>query len=63
MVTRLQDLTSSMQETSGIQGSPLTGISGGKRRKRMEMMERTVEIAGDVVRMAMPRWKRSRTSS
>ncbi len=46
--TRLQALTTRMQETSGIEGSPLTGISGGKRRKRVEMMERTVEITGDV---------------
>ncbi|HEX3817907.1 MAG TPA: hypothetical protein VHW03_06440 [Chthoniobacterales bacterium] len=53
MVTRLQDLTSSIQETSGIQGSPLTGISGGKRRKRMDMMGKTVALAGDVHALAV----------
>lgn len=53
MVTRLQDLTSSIQESSGVQGSPLTGIAGGKRRKRMEMMEQTVAIAGDLHAMAV----------
>jgi len=53
MVTRLQDLTSSIQEASGIQGSPLTGIAGGKRRKRMEMMEQTIALAGDVHALAV----------
>ena len=53
MVTRLQDLTSSIQEASGVQGSPLTGIAGGKRRKRMVMMEKTVELAGDLHALAV----------
>jgi hypothetical protein len=48
MVTRLGDLTTSIQETSGVQGSPLTGIAGGKNRKRMAMMQKTLEIAGDL---------------
>lgn len=53
MVTRLQDLTSGIQESSGMQGSPLTGIAGGKRRQRMDMMEKTVPIAGDLHALAV----------
>ncbi len=53
MVTRLQDLTSSIQEASGVQGSALTGIAGGKRRKRMEMMKQAIAIAGDVHSLAV----------
>ena len=53
MVTSLQDLTSSIQETSGVQGSPLTGVAGGKRRKRIDMIEKTMAIAGDVHALAV----------
>lgn len=53
MVTRLQALTASIQETSGVQGSPLTGIAGGKRRQRMVMMEKTADLAGDVHALAV----------
>ena len=53
MVTRLQDLTTSIQEASGVQGSPLTGIAGGKRRKRIEMTNQTLAIAGDLHALAV----------
>src|ERR1700724_609872 len=53
MVTRLQGLTASIQNASGVQGSPLTGIAGGKRRKRIEMMNQTLAIAGDLHALAV----------
>lgn len=45
MVTRLSDLADSIQERSGLQGSVRTGIAGGKRRKRLVMMEQALAIA------------------
>ncbi len=48
IVTRLTGLTTAIQAASGVQGSPLTGIAGGKRRKRMEMMEQASSVAGDL---------------
>jgi hypothetical protein len=53
MVTRLDTSTKGMQDKSGVQGTPTTGIAGGKRTKRMEMMERAIAIAGDLHSLAV----------
>lgn len=53
MVTRLDDLTTGMQESSGVQGTKRTGIAGGKRRQRLLMMEQAVAIAGDLHALAV----------
>lgn len=53
MVSRLGDLTDTIQEKSGVQGTRRTGIAGGKRRKRMEMMEQSATIAGDLHALAV----------
>jgi hypothetical protein len=52
MVGQLESYTDRIKESSGMQGTPLTGISGGKRRKRMEMMETAFAIAGDLHALA-----------
>lgn len=48
MVTRLTDLTDSIQTNSGIQGTPRTGIAQGKNRKQVDMINLTAEVAGDL---------------
>jgi hypothetical protein len=48
MVTRLQGFASDLQGTSGIQGTPQTGIAGGKRRANVTMINLAAEIAGDL---------------
>lgn len=48
MVTRLGDLTADIQTKSGIQGTPRTGITRGKSRKQVEMINLTVAVAGDL---------------
>jgi hypothetical protein len=53
MVTRLTGYTATIQDKSGVQGTALTGIAGGKRRARMEMIQRTLAIAGDVHALAI----------
>ncbi|MGI9089168.1 MAG: hypothetical protein ACR2HH_15750 [Chthoniobacterales bacterium] len=52
MVTRLDDLTTGMQESSGVQGTKRTGIAGGKRRQRLLVMDQAVAIAGDLHALA-----------
>ncbi|MDQ6766049.1 MAG: hypothetical protein M3Z22_08125 [Verrucomicrobiota bacterium] len=53
MVTRLQGFVTEIQGATGIQGSPTTGIAGGKNRKNMTMVEWAAEIAGDLHSFAM----------
>jgi len=53
MVTRLSNYANGIQQKTGVQGSPLSGIAGGKRRKRVEMMERAITIAGDLHALAI----------
>jgi hypothetical protein len=53
MVTRLTNLTTSIQTNSGVQGTPLTGIAEGKRRKRVAMVEAAHAIAGDLHALAV----------
>lgn len=48
MVTRLQGFVSDLQGASGIQGTPQTGIAGGKRRANVAMINLAAEIAGDL---------------
>jgi hypothetical protein len=48
MVTRLQGFVSDLQDASGIQGTPQTGIAGGKRRANVTMINLAAEIAGDL---------------
>jgi hypothetical protein len=48
MVTRLQGFVNQLQEDSGIQGTPQTGIAGGKRRANVKMINLAAEIAGDL---------------
>jgi hypothetical protein len=52
MVTRLTGYTDSIQDKTGVQGTPLTGIAGGKRRNRIDMMEKALAIAGDLHALA-----------
>jgi hypothetical protein len=48
MVSRLEAFAASLQEASGIQGTPQTGIAGGKRRAKVAMANAAAEIAGDL---------------
>lgn len=48
IVTRLTDLTAAIQQNSGVQGTPRTGVAQGKSRKQVEMVKRTAEVAGDL---------------
>ena len=48
MATRLGDLTDSIKENSGIQGTPRDGIAKGKNRKQVAMINLTAEVAGDL---------------
>jgi hypothetical protein len=52
IVTRLTNYVNAIQDKSGVQGTPLTGIAGGKRRNRMDMIEKTLAIAGDLHALA-----------
>jgi hypothetical protein len=52
MVTRLTSFTDSIQDKTGVQGTPLTGIADGKRRNRMDMIQQAVAIAGDLQALA-----------
>ena len=53
MVQRLGDLTDSIQEASGIQGTPRDGIAKGKNRKQVAMINLAAEVAGDVHSLAV----------
>ncbi|MEO7934094.1 MAG: hypothetical protein ABIT76_13150 [Chthoniobacterales bacterium] len=53
LVTQLGDLAKSIQDASGVQGTPQTGIAGGKSRKQVEMAELTVSAAGDLHTLAV----------
>ena len=48
MVTRLTGYTENIQDKTGVQGTALTGIAGGKRRNRMDMIQKAVALAGDL---------------
>ena len=48
IVTRLDGLVQNVQNNSGLQGTPRTGITQGKNRKLVEMIRRTAELAGDL---------------
>ena len=52
IVTRLTGYTASIQDKTGVQGTALTGIAGGKRRNRMDMMQKTLAMAGDLHALA-----------
>jgi hypothetical protein len=52
MVTRLTAYTGALQDKTGVQGTPLTGIAGGKRRNRIDMIEKTLAMAGDLHALA-----------
>jgi hypothetical protein len=52
IVTRLSNFTTSIQDKTGVQGTPLTGIAGGKRRMRMDMIQQALAIAGDLQALA-----------
>jgi hypothetical protein len=52
MVTRLTNYTDSIQDKTGVQGTALTGIAGGKRRNRMDMIQKALAIAGDLHALA-----------
>ncbi len=49
MVTRLQGCVTQLGEKTGIQGTPQTGIAGGKNRKNLSMIELAADIAGDCI--------------
>lgn len=53
LVKSLGDLTAAVQASSGVQGTPLTGITSGKNRKQVEMIERTMEVADDLHAVAV----------
>ena len=53
MVQRLEDLVESIQEASGIQGTPRDGIAKGKNRKQVAMINLAAEVAGDVHSLAV----------
>jgi hypothetical protein len=52
IVTRLANFTTAIQDKSGVQGTPSTGIAGGKRRTRMDMIQQALAIAGDLQALA-----------
>ena len=52
MVTRLTGYTDSIQDKTGVQGTALTGIAGGKRRNRMDMIQKALALAGDLHALA-----------
>ena len=52
IVTRLTNFTTAIQDKTGVQGTPLTGIAGGKRRTRMDMIQQALAIAGDLQALA-----------
>jgi len=52
MVSRLTGYTDSIQDKTGVQGTPLTGIADGKRRNRMDMIQQALAIAGDLQALA-----------
>lgn len=53
LVTQLGALVKSIQDASGVQGTPQTGIAGGKSRKQIEMAELTVSAVGDLHTVAV----------
>ena len=53
MVQRLGELADSIQEASGIQGTPRDGIAKGKNRKQVAMITLAAEVAGDVHSLAV----------
>ena len=57
IVTRLTNFTTAIQDKTGVKGTPLTGIAGGKRRMRMDMIQQALAIAGDC-----KRWRRRLTT-
>lgn len=52
LVTRLTGYTDAIQDKTGVQGSALTGIAGGKRRNRVDMMQKAIALAGDLHALA-----------
>ena len=53
MVQRLDDLSSGIQDASGIQGTPRDGVAKGKNRKQVAMINLAAEVAGDLHSLAM----------
>ena len=48
LVNSLDLLTKAILKASGIQGTPKTGIAGGKNRKQLLMIDLAAEVIGDV---------------
>lgn len=55
MVTRLQGCVTQLGEKTGIQGTPQTGVAGGKNRKNLSMIQLASDIAGDLHSLAISR--------
>ena len=48
LVGQLDSLAGAISTASGVQGTPKTGIAGGKSRRQLEMIQFAVECMGDV---------------
>ncbi len=53
MVTRLTGYADGIQDKTGVQGTALTGIAGGKRRNRMDMIQQALAMTGDLHALAI----------